>query len=181
MGGEDRFGMELDPPERKGAVTESHDFAFGCLCGDFQAVGQTLTAYEQAVVSGRLEGIGKPLKEILGVMKDRGGLPVHQTSCTDNFTTINITHALVTQADSENRHLACKVADHIAADSRFLRGAWPWGDADALRRHRLNLGESDLIITPHQRIGTELSEILDEVVGEGIVIIDDEDHDRKDD
>ena len=40
VGGEDRFGMELDPPERKGAVTESHDFAFGCLGGDFQAVGE---------------------------------------------------------------------------------------------------------------------------------------------
>ena len=160
-------------------MPDTHDFTFGSLSGDFQTVGKALTAHKQAMVAGCFKGGRKPLEEILRVVKDGGGLAVHQASCANHFTAIDITHALVTEADSENRYLPSKVTDHVTADSSLFRRAGARRDADALWCHCLDLGESDLVVSLHEGIGSQLAEILDEVVGERIVIIDDEDHDRK--
>jgi len=55
---QDRFGMELNPPERKILMAEAHDLTLGSLCRDLEAVGKTLPADKEAMVSGGLERIG---------------------------------------------------------------------------------------------------------------------------
>ena len=50
------------------------------------------------------------------------------------------------------------------------------GDDDFFGRELGDVGDGNLVVALHEQVGTEFAEILDEVVGEGIVVIDDEDH-----
>jgi hypothetical protein len=68
---QNRFGMELHTPKRQILVPQGHDFPLGGLCRDLKAVRETLPANQEAVISGCLKRIGKSLKEILSIMKDR--------------------------------------------------------------------------------------------------------------
>ena len=52
----------------------------------------------------------------------------------------------------------------------------PGRDHDLLRRHRLDLAERHLVVAAHAHVGAQLAEILHEVVGERIVVVDDENH-----
>ena len=49
-------------------------------------------------------------------------------------------------------------------------------DNDLIRLHLRNLLQADLVITEDPHIHPQLAQVLDQVVGEGIVVVDNEDH-----
>ena len=53
----------------------------------------------------------------------------------------------------------------------------PGGDDDSLRRELFDFGNGDLVVAHDMEVRPQLAEILDEVVGEAVVVIEDEDHD----
>ena len=55
-----------------------------------------------------------------------------------------------------------------------MRRAWAGRDDDLFRPHRFDFLDRDLIVAPHFHIGAQFSEILDQVVGERIVVVEDE-------
>ena len=71
---------------------------------------------------------------------------------------------------------AGKVADQIDADAGFLRRAWAGRNDDALRLHRFNIGDCELIVAANLNLGAEFAEILNQVIGKGIVVVENEDH-----
>jgi hypothetical protein len=83
----------------------------------------------------------------------------------------------MTQADTQNGKTPRKLSDHIIADTSLFWRTWPWRDANPFRSQRCDLIKSDLIIATDKRFRPKLPKVLDQVVGEGIVIIDDKDHD----
>ena len=85
----------------------------------------------------------------------------------------------MSEADSKNRKAAGECLDHIIADPRLVGCARAGRDANPLRRHLFNLTDRDAIIAPDHGILTKLAEILDEVVGKGVVIINDQNHEFK--
>ena len=50
----------------------------------------------------------------------------------------------------------------------------PGRDADPIRIERFDLREGDFVVALHHDLATQLAEILDEVVGERVVVIDDQ-------
>ena len=82
----------------------------------------------------------------------------------------------MSQADAENWCLAREVANQIDADAGVLRRAGTGGDHDALRLHRVNLCNCDLIVATHLDFGTKFPKILNQVIGKGIVVVENEDH-----
>lgn len=70
MGRKDRLWMKLNTPERKRLVTESHNLSFSRLSRDLQTFWKSFTPYQETVITGRLEGIGKTGEKILPVMQD---------------------------------------------------------------------------------------------------------------
>ena len=52
------------------------------------------------------------------------------------------------------------------------------GDDESLRQ-LADLVDRDFVIPLHQHVGAELTEVLHEVVGEAVVVVDDEDHARR--
>ncbi len=47
---------------------------------------------------------------------------------------------------------------------------------DALGLERRDFVEGDFVVALHQHLRAEFAEVLDEVVGEGVVVIEDEEH-----
>jgi len=160
-------------------MVKTHDLSLGRFRSDLKTIGKGFTSDKEAVVARCVERIGKSFKKILPVVMDRGCFPMHQALRTDNLTSKNITHALMTETDPEDRKFSGEGPDYLVTDTGFLGSAGPRRNADPLRVHFLNFPNTDLIISLHQGIRSEFPEILDEIVGEGIVVIDDQDHDRK--
>ena len=179
MGGQNRLGMKLDSPEGEFLVTQSHDFTLGRLRGDFQALWQRFPAHQEAMVAGSLKRIWKPLKKILTIVNDRGGFAVHETTRPHHLAAVNITDALMAETDPQQGITSCKTANHLIADTSLPGRAGPRRDADTVGIQGCNLLRGDLVVAADKWIRPQFSKILDEVIGEGIVVIDDKDHDGK--
>ena len=66
------------------------------------------------------------------------------------------------------------MADQVDADSGFMRSARPGRDHDFLGAHRFDFVDCDLIVAANFDLSPQLSQVLDQVVGERIVIVEDE-------
>jgi hypothetical protein len=82
----------------------------------------------------------------------------------------------MSQADSEHGDFAGKVPDECDADSGFLRGAGAGREENALRVHGFDFHYGELVVAADYHLGSQFPQILDEVIGEGIVVVEDEDH-----
>src|SRR5207249_1541027 len=58
----------------------------------------------------------------------------------------------------------------------LARGARAGGDDDPARRERFHLVERDGVVPAHVERRAELAAVLHQVVGEGIVVVDDQNH-----
>src|SRR4030095_11747764 len=79
---------------------------------------------------------------------------------------------------AENRRLGTESPDDVRRDAGVFRAARARRNQDLLRRHGLDLSERHLIVAADAHLSTELAEVLHKVVGKGVVVVDDEDHDR---
>jgi len=66
------------------------------------------------------------------------------------------------------------MADQFNADPGFVRRARPRRDDDSLRSHRFYFFHRDLIVASDLDLRSELANVLDEVVGERIVVVENE-------
>ena len=78
------------------------------------------------------------------------------------------------QADAKDRRRRLKPVDQCQTDARFARRAGTGREQDCIRLHLRDLVECDLVVAEHHRLGAQFAEIVHEVVGEAVVIIDDE-------
>ena len=62
--------------------------------------------------------------------------------------------------------------DGVHADPGLVRRAGAGGDDDATRFKGGNLVDGDLVVAMNLHLGTQLAEILHEVVGETVVVVD---------
>src|SRR4051794_4325523 len=88
----------------------------------------------------------------------------------------SLADALVTEAHAQQRYLAGETLDERHGYAGFVRGARPRRDDDAIRAKRRNLVEADLVVATDDDLLPKLAEILDEVVGKRIVVVDHEQH-----
>src|SRR4051812_23138279 len=100
---------------------------------------------------------------------------MHQSRRLDDLAAEHRTDALMPEADAEDWYPGTEPAHNFIADSGVSRAARPGRDANPPRSKGLNFCDGDFVIPPHDHLAFQLPEILDEVVGEGIVVIDDED------
>ena len=128
------------------------------------------------MIAGGGHGRGESAEDGLAVVLDRAGLAVHQVLGADDLSAESGADGLMSEADAEHGNFAGEVADDVDADAGVLRGAGAGGDDDALGMHGGDFGDGHLVIAAHFDVSAQFSEILDEVVGEGIVVVEDEDH-----
>ena len=101
---------------------------------------------------------------------------MHEAAGADDIATEDVADGLMAEADAEEGGGFTEALDHGAADASFLGGAGAGGDADVVWIELSYLIQSDLVVAADFHDGSHLAEVLDEVVGEGVVVVDDEEH-----
>src|SRR5271156_6188955 len=71
------------------------------------------------------------------------------------------------------------MTDKGNAYAGFLRGARPGRKDDALGFQVFDLLDGQLVVTGDGHIGAQFTHVLHQVVGEGIVVVEDKDHGRQ--
>ena len=79
------------------------------------------------------------------------------------------------KTNAEDRRLRSELSHDLVADAGILRPARTRRDADSLRTQRLNFSDGDLVVAFYHDFAVQHAEILDEVVGNRVVVIDDQD------
>jgi hypothetical protein len=82
---------------------------------------------------------------------------------------------LVAEADAKGGNILTDLFDQLYRDPSLVRRAGTGGDYYPIRVERGDLLRRDLVVAPHEDLGPELPEILDKVVGKGVVVVYDED------
>jgi len=114
------------------------------------------------------------------VVEDGRCLAVHETRGADDLAPVRLTDRLVAETYAEDRHLGAEVADDLQRDPRFVGRARPRRDEDRTRRAPPDPGEIEPVVFDHVDRGAPLAQILDEVEGERVVVVDDENGDGRD-
>ena len=179
--GHDRLGVELHAFDGQGLVAHAHDFFNGAVVvagpgSHFQAIGQGVFVDHQAVVTGSLQGIVQAAEHAYIIVVHRRHLAMHHLAGPDDIAAVHLADGLVAQANAQDRQLAGEVANGVHGDARLIRGARARGNHQPLGLQGFNLLNGDFVVAVYLHVGTQLGQVLHHVVGEGIVVIDHQQH-----
>ena len=149
-------------------MAQPHDGAlavFLCSPGaDFQFRGKTFFLDDQGVVARGRHRDRKSLKNAFIVMHDSAGLAVHKVCGAYYVAAEGRANSLMSKAHPEHRHFSNEVAYEINADAGILRPAGTGRNYDALGLHCFHISNRNLVVTANLNLGTQLSQILHQVV-----------------
>src|SRR5204863_5958688 len=86
------------------------------------------------------------------------------------------TDRLVSQAHAKNRHGLAELLNHCHRDAGILRTARSRRNDNSIRTGLDDVGERHRIVAHDEHVSAELAQILNEVVGKRIVVVDDAHH-----
>ena len=101
---------------------------------------------------------------------------MHNAGSADHLSAIGLCDGLMTETDAQDWNLWPEPQDDFFADSRFAWRARAGGNADILWRQVCNFTQRDFIVSFDEKLTSKLAEILREIVGEGVVVIDQKQH-----
>ncbi len=168
--------MELHALHGQGAVAQPHDFAVVGPGRHFKAGGQGFAAHGKRMVAGGPKRIGQAAKHPGVVVMHLRNLAVHQLLGMHHFAAKSLADGLMPEAHAQDGVASCKGLDERHRDAGLLRATGPGRNDDVLRRQRRNLFQGDLVVTPHHHRLPQLTKVLHEVVGEGVIIVDHQQH-----
>ncbi len=175
-------GVELYPPSSNNFVyrpmpmLEAHDLAVFGPGGDLELGRQGVALDRQRVVARRRERVRQALEQALAGMMDRAGLAVHEGLGADDVAAEGLAHGLVPEADAQDRQILGGAAQQGQADPRLIRRARTGRKQDRLGLHGEGVLDGDGVVAAHDGLGPKLGQVVDEVVGKAVVVIDDQDH-----
>lgn len=180
---EHTLGMELYTFDGKIPVAEPHDYAgsveFLGASTDLEMFGDAIFRNNERMIACGGQRAGGAAKDRLPIMFDAADFTVHHFTCPDYASPESGADCLMPKTDAKDGLLAGKIAEQVYADARFLGSTWAGGDQDVRRIETFDFIACDLVIAPHLNLFPQLAEVLHQVVGKGIVIVENKDHGRK--
>ena len=183
--GEHAFRMELHALDGQAAMTQAHDDGAASLAGavgfrsargDGEFSGKRIFRDDEGVVAGAGERSGQAGEDALAVVRDGAGFAVHEVLGADDLAAEGLADGLVAEADAEDGDFAGHVPDERHEDAGFAGRAGAGREQNAFGLECLDLFDGQLVVAADFDLCTQLAEVLDEVVGEGVVVVEDEDH-----
>src|SRR5919205_3443609 len=170
--GEDGLGVELHALGGQLAVAQGHDDA-AAAGGDLEGGGHVV-GHDQGVVSAHGERRVEPGEQRAAVVLDRRRLAVHR-DVPDDAPAERLGQRLVAQADPERPHAGLGEAAHgLERDPGLVGRARPGRDDDAVEAAPEQIVHGGAVVAHHLEVAAQLAQILDEVVGERVVVVDDQ-------
>ena len=179
LGREHGFGMKLHADPGPVIVAQGHDLAFRGPRGDREAgIGSVLVgADHQRVIAPHLHGIGQAAEQARAVVHDFRLFAVHDAGAHFHSGPGVQTQPLMPQADAEHRYARIDALEEFRAEARVGGMSRPRRDADhAQPRVRGRLQHGGVIVAQHARRMPQGVKSLHQIVGEGIIIIDEQKH-----
>src|SRR4051794_26107555 len=168
--------MELDAVDRQLAVADGHHVALGAARRDLELLRDR--GCSERVVAAGLEALGQALEEPAAVVLDLTRLAVDEPLRLADLAAEGLDDHLVAEADAERRHARAEPPDELDRDARARRPAGAGGDDEVRGREPLGLVGVDGVVTADDDLRAELAEQVREVVGERVVVVDQQDHPR---
>src|ERR1700676_4344130 len=110
-------------------------------------------------------------------MLDGAGFAVEQFWRANDFPAECRADGLMAQAHAQDGKLSCEAPDELDANAGILRRARARRNHDAVWPAPGDFLDGNLVVSMDFDIASELAEILRQVVGEGIVVVEQENHD----
>ena len=152
-------------------MADAHDRAISEVARDFEAVRQRRAVDDEGVVTSDGDVLRDAFVEALAVVTERRGLAMDDFARADDFAAKDFADGLMAEADAEDWHLAAEFANDLLRDSRVARDAGAWRKDDGIVFLCADVFDRRLVVADDLDLGAELAEQLEDVVGEGIVII----------
>jgi len=172
---QDAFGVKLYAVERACLVVDGHDLAVSAEGVGDQFVGQIFGADRQGVVAYGVEGLGQAFEKRATCMGDGADLAVANLACGDDLAAHCLSDALMAEADAEDGKDFWGLADQFDANACLVRCAWAGRQDHAVWFQGESLCDGELVIADDLCVCANFLKIVDEVPGETVIIIDDED------
>src|SRR4051812_30181367 len=172
--GEHRLGVELHALGGQLAVADGHHDP-AASGRDLERVGQRLLLHDEGVIAPDGQRRRDPVEDRAAVVLDRRRLAVHREMADDGAAE-GLGERLVAEADAQRRHPGLGEAlDDVEADPRLVGRARTGRDDDAVGPAREQLLDVRGVVAHDVELAAQLAQVLDEVVGERVVVVDDED------
>jgi len=168
--------MELHAFDGERPVAQAHDLAVLGPGGDLEAVRQRVALDGERVVTRAGEWIRQAGKDAAIAVCYLRDLAVHQALGVHDAPAKSFADRLMAEADAEQRNLARERADRRRRNPGLRRRSRPGRDDEIVGRKLGDLGKRNRVVAKHLHVLTEFAEILHEVVSEGIVVVDHQQH-----
>ena len=122
------------------------------------------------------EWLGEFSKNTLPAVLDFTGLAVEKFGSANDFAAEGSTDGLMTKADTEDGTFSCQFFDKLDRNTRFLRSAGAGRDNDAFWFATRDFFDRNFIVAMDFYRAAKFAEILGEVVGKGIVVVEEKNH-----
>src|SRR5579884_383957 len=176
---QDAFRMELHSFDRQFPVAQTHDDGLTVLLASrryLQLVGKALLLDDERVIAVRNHRRSQPLKDCASVMFHHAGLAVHDAVGANYSSAECRPDRLMSETDAQYGNFPGKLLDQLNRDSRLVGRAGAGRDHDLARMQFAHLVHGDLIIATNLHLFSGLANVLHEIEGERIVVVENEDH-----
>lgn len=174
FGREHALGMELYAVDVVLLVLQGHDLPLVALGGYLQALGETLFGHHPRVVASHGDALGQPRKDgVVAKLRALGGHAVKHVAEVGEPSAKHLADGLMAQAHAEHGLASSIRPYHVEQETSFRRNARAGAEDDLVKL--LKVFEPELVVAPDGHVGTEFLHEVGEVVGEGVVIVDDGD------
>src|SRR5512133_1008666 len=173
---EHRFRVELDTVDRELAMANRHHLAVTTGRRDLQLVGEGRRS--QGVVAAGKEVVRQVAEDAAAVVAADARLSVDERPRLPDLAAEDLDDRLVATADTERGSTRREPADDLGRGAGSRRPSRPGRDHQMRRSQPLGLIGIDRVVPVDDHLGAELAEQVREVVGERVVVVDQQDHPR---
>src|SRR5918992_4943398 len=112
-------------------------------------------------------------------MPDARDLAVHNPLRPHHLAAEGLADRLVSETHAEDRDAAGEALDRCEGDAGLVRRARTGRDHDVRGRERTDFLDGELVVAKHAHLGAKLAQVLNEVEGKRIVVVDHQYHDAR--
>ena len=177
MFGGDAFGVELHAFDRQVTVAQPHDRAIGQPGCDLKAGRQRRAVNDQAVIAGGGERRRQARENALTCVVHRAHLAVNDLMAAHHIAPEGLTNRLMPQTHAKQRNARLGSSKRQGqANSRRRWVARAGGQHNCLWSQGHGRLHIHRIVAHHADIRPQLAQIMHEVVGKAVVVVDQKQH-----